>query len=82
MKLLLTLLTTFTAGVAFAVYGITFEKSMPLEMDYIRVIPRATKPADCTAAINGAIYYDTTGNDLCVCQNTTWTTIDGGGTCA
>lgn len=39
---------------------------------------------DATLAPAGfvALAYDTTGNDVCVCNGSAWATVDGSGTCA
>jgi len=48
-------------------------------------IPKAATLPTCNAALAGtgvALYYDTTGPDLCICNGTSWAPVDGSGTCA
>ena len=46
--------------------------NMFLKQDMMRLSPADTAPEICTGTILGAIYYDISEDDMCVCKTTGW----------
>ena len=55
--------------------------NMFLSEDILRLNPLNTPPEVCVASILGAIYFDTSEDDMCVCKSTGWKVISDGSAC-
>ena len=50
---------------------------------YLRLVPQVSPPTACTASVRGSIFYDSTKDDLCLCNGSdSWIAMTGTGTCA
>lgn len=47
----------------------------------MRVQPADTAPETCDATILGAIYFDISEDDMCVCKSSGWKVMTDGSAC-
>jgi len=52
-----------------------------LQKDLMNLSPVETAPLTCEAATLGAIYYDISEDNMCVCKSTGWKVIQDGSEC-
>ncbi len=64
---------------AVAVFGTT--DYFILQKDMMRVQPADTAPETCDATILGAIYFDISEDDMCVCKSSGWKVMTDGSAC-
>ena len=56
-------------------------ESMILQKDMMRLNPIDTAPETCSATILGAIYFDISEDDMCVCKSGGWKVMTDGSAC-
>lgn len=70
------LLVGFILGTAMSAFALSFWPAPAfLEAPGLRFVPVAAAPATCATDLKGTTYYDTTGNNLCVCNGTSWVDV-------
>jgi len=58
-----------------------FTTTHPLLLSNVLRLEHTDAPAACVADLEGAIYYDASMTELCMCDGTNYIQVDGGGAC-
>ena len=59
----------------------SFEDGSGLNIEQLALLLETATPATCNTATEGAIYYDSLLNEPCFCNGTSWSPVDGSGSC-